>query len=210
MDLTKNFSVSTRQSFNRRGDRQRSSGRTHEFIRGMRASSDTSQESQLSSHRDNAAFAALLLIVLFVVPVYAYGYYSTHLASTQQRSVIGDLQLRSTSVDMTGLNQTGLSLNLNAVVYNPYAFGATLDAVNYSVYANGHYLGSGQIAHSFEVVPQSSQTLIFPISVGWKSAFETMGSYIADLGQVTWGVKGTAIIKVGGLSLFAPFEFTTG
>lgn len=142
--------------------------------------------------------------------MFTYGYYLTHLPSSQQRPAIENLQLRSTSLDITGLNRTGLSLNLNAVFYNPNGFGATLDAVNYSVYANGHYLGSGRTAQKYDLAPQSSETLVFPISIGWKSAFETTGSYMVDWGHVAWEVKGTANISVGGLTLSAPFEFTTG
>lgn len=141
--------------------------------------------------------------------MFVYGYYSTHLANTQQRSVIENLQLRSTSVDITSLNRTGLSLNLSAVVYNPNGFGATLDAANYSVYANGHYLGSGQTVRKYDLASQSTQTLVFPISISWKSAFETTESYVIDWGHVSWEVNGTADINVGGLALSAPFEFTT-
>jgi LEA14-like dessication related protein len=165
----------------------------------------------LSSDRESSALAAALLVILAVVAVVVpYGYYSTHPAGTQQTPVIGSVQLRSTWVDITSLNRTGLSLNLNAVVYNPNGFGATLRTANYSVYANGHYVGSGQTTHEYHLAAQSSGTLIFPISIGWESAFRTMGGYIIGLGHITWEVKGTANIEVGGLSLSAPFEFMTG
>lgn len=110
---------------------------------------------------------------------------------------------------MTGLNHDGLSLNLKAVVYNPNGIGATLDAANYSVYANGHYMGIGQTAQEYDLASQSSQTLVFPISISWKSAFQTTGSYIVNWGDVTWKVNGTANTEVGGFSLFVPFEFVT-
>jgi LEA14-like dessication related protein len=123
---------------------------------------------------------------------------------------MGDLQLLSTSVDVTGLSSNGLSLSLKAVVYNPNGFGATLIAANYSVYADGSYMGVGQTAHEYDLAPQSSQTLVFPISISWKSAFQTTGSYIVDLGDVTWKVYGTADIEVGGFPLSVPFEFAAG
>jgi LEA14-like dessication related protein len=164
----------------------------------------------LSSDRERSAFIALLLIVLVAVPVYAYGYRSTQLPSTQQRYVIGDLQLQSTSVDITGLSSNGLSLSLKAVVYNPYGFGAALDAANYSAYADGHYIGAGQTARAYDLAPQSSQSLVFPISVGWKSALKTTGIYLVGLGDVTWKVNGTAKIEIGGFLFPVPFEFATG
>lgn len=105
---------------------------------------------------------------------------------------------------------SGINLNLQAVVYNPNGFGATLEAANYSVYANGRYVGEGQLAHQYAITPQSSQTLVFPISVGWGSAVRMTGSYIVDLGSITWKVDGTAKIEVVGIPLSVSFDFTTG
>ena len=113
-------------------------------------------------------------------------------------------------MDITGLSSNGLSLNLKAVVYNPYSFGATLDAANYSVYADGHYAGAGQTAREYDIAPQSSEALVFPISMSWKSAFQTTGSYVVDLGDVTWNVNGTANIEVGEFLLSVPFGFAVG
>jgi LEA14-like dessication related protein len=164
----------------------------------------------LSSARENSALVLLILVVLVASAVEAFGYYSSHLPSTQEESLVESIQLRSTSVDITGLNSNGPSLNFNAVVYNPSGFGTKLDAANYSVYADGHYLGSGQTIKEYYIPPRSSQTLVFPVSVSWKSAFQTMGSYIVDGGNMTWVVNGTANIEVGELPLTVPFKFTTG
>jgi LEA14-like dessication related protein len=163
----------------------------------------------LSSGRETHVLVLLILVVLVASAVEAFGYYSSQLPRTQEESLVEGVQLRSTSVDVVGLSSSGPSLNFNAVVYNPNAFGAKLDAANYSVYADGHYLGSGQTVHEYYIAPQSSQTLIFPISIGWPSAFQTMGSYIVGRGNITWMVNGTANIEVGGLALSAPFKFTT-
>jgi len=118
------------------------------------------------------------------------------------------LQLRSTSVGIVRLGPGGPSLALNAVVYNPYGFGATLDEANYSVYADGRYVGNGQTARGFDFPPQSTQTLVFPISLGWKSALLTAGRYVVGLGDLTWKVNGTASIEAGGLPLVVTFELT--
>jgi LEA14-like dessication related protein len=112
-------------------------------------------------------------------------------------------------VEVTGLGLKGLNLSLQAVVYNPNGFGATVEAANYSVYANGHYVGEGQLAHKFDIAPQSSQILVFPVSAGWGSTFMTTGSYIVGLGNVTWKARGTANVDVGGISLYVTFELAT-
>lgn len=149
-------------------------------------------------------------MVLIVVPLYAMAQYTMHPPSAQQGGSFGNLQLQSTSVDVTGLGGNGINLNLQAVIYNPNGFGATIDAANYTVRANGQYVGEGRLAHEYAVTPQSSQTLVFPISIGWRSAFKTTGSYIANLGSIAWKVDGTASIEVDGFPLSVAFEFTTG
>jgi LEA14-like dessication related protein len=164
----------------------------------------------MSSDRQNTAPASALFVILIAFAGVAYGYNSTRPPSTEQRPVFGDLQLRSASVTIAGLNSSRMSLDVDAVVYNPNPFGATLDAANYSVSANGSHLGSGRTAHGYGLAPESSSTLVFPVSLGWRSAFETTGSYIVGLGSVSWEVNGTAVVGLAGLSFSAPFEFTTG
>lgn len=164
----------------------------------------------MPSGRENSVLVLLILVVLVASAAEAFGYYSSHLPSAQEKSLVEGIQLRSTSVDVTGLNNNGLSLDFNAVVYNPNAFGAKLNAANYSVYADGHYLGSGHIVHEYYIAPQSSQTLVFPVNIGWKSAFQTTGSYVMARGNITWVVNGTANIEVGGFPLSVPFTLATG
>jgi LEA14-like dessication related protein len=151
----------------------------------------------------------LLVLVLVILPTYVYAERSIQPPS-KQNAVIGNLQLQSTTVEITGLNLGGPSLNLKAVIYNPYVFGASLEAANYSVYANGHYVGDGQLAHGYDVTSRSSQVLAFPVNLGWMSAFQTTGSYILGGGNLNWRVNGTAHIELGGLTFFVQFEFATG
>jgi LEA14-like dessication related protein len=128
--------------------------------------------------------------------------------SGQPRIVLGDLQLQSESVVTTSVGRNGLSLNLSAVVHNPNGFGATLAGANYSVYADGHYVGDGKTNREYDLAPKSSLAVSFPISVGWESAFETTGSYLLNWGHPTWEVSGTAGIEIGGVTLPVSFEFT--
>jgi LEA14-like dessication related protein len=112
-------------------------------------------------------------------------------------------------VSVSGLGYGGPDLSLAAVIYNPNSFGATMIGANYSVYADGNYLGNGQTTHEYVLSPQSTETFVLPVSIGWKSALQTMGNYLIDHGGVTWEVKGTADIEVGGVSLSIPFELVT-
>lgn len=150
------------------------------------------------------------LAILVAASVVTYVNYSSPPAGRSQEPLIGNIQLRSDSVDIAGLNSTDLSLDFRAVLYNPNVFGASLEVLNYSIYANGHYLGRGQTARGFDLAPRSTESLAFPIVIGWRSAFETVGEYVLGLGHVTWQVKGTAEIKLGEISLAAPFEFAVG
>jgi LEA14-like dessication related protein len=158
---------------------------------------------------DNAATIIFLVLIAATFSVLVAVNYSIH-QNSAQRPMIGNIQIRSTSIDITSLNRTDLNMNLKAVLYNPNGFGATLNTAEYSVYANGHYVGSGKTIQEYDLTPQSSQTLTFPISVGWNAASKTTASYILNWGHITWMVNGTSIINIGSLSISTPFEFTTG
>lgn len=158
--------------------------------------------------RENAPILAAALAVLVVAGAVTYAYYSGLPAETHPRIVLGDLQLLSTSVHIIGLGHGGLTANFDAAVYNPNGFGATLEAANYSVFANGRLLGRGQISRAYELPARSSFTLAFPVSVGWGSALGTVVNYVMGLGHVAWQVNGTAFVKIGGLVVLAPFDFT--
>jgi LEA14-like dessication related protein len=161
----------------------------------------------LSVQRERTAFALFLLIILVVMPAYLYyGYVSRPVSAPW--STVGDLQVRATSVQVTGLAAGGPDLSVSAVVYNPNGFGVSLDSANYSIYANGHYLQNGQITREYALAPQSTQTFVFPLSIGWTSAFQTLGSYVWAWGNVNWEVKGTASIEVGGFPLTVPFDIS--
>jgi len=162
----------------------------------------------LSIHRETTAFALFLVIILIVMPAYLYYGYVNRPVSAPW-SAVGDLQIRGTSVQVTGLALGGPDLSLTAVVYNPNGFGVSLNNANYSIYANGHYLQNGQIARKYALAPQSTQTFVFPVSIGWKSAFQALGNYIWAWGNVDWEVKGTASIVVGGFAFTAPFDLST-
>jgi len=161
----------------------------------------------LSVQRERTAFALFLLIILVVMPAYLYYGYVTRPVSAPW-STVGDLQVRATSVEVTGLAVGGPDLSLTAVVYNPNGFGVSLDRANYSVYANGHYLQSGQITRKYTLGPQSTQTFVFPISIGWSPAFQTLGSYVWAWGSVDWEIKGTASIEAGGFPLTVSFDLS--
>jgi LEA14-like dessication related protein len=156
--------------------------------------------------KERSALLALTFVIIFAMAAETYASHSIYTPNTQPKIIFGDLQLRSTSVDVTGLGDGGLSLDLDAVIYNPNNLGATLKGANYSVYADGRLVGSGQTKSEYALAPRSSLTLAFPVTVGWNSAFETTGSYLVGLGHVTWSIKGIADSEVGGFAFLVSFE----
>ncbi|MGP8125860.1 MAG: LEA type 2 family protein [Nitrososphaerales archaeon] len=160
--------------------------------------------------RERVALVALLLVVLAGVAAEVSVSHSTPPQSTQPRVILGNLELLSTSVGTTSLGSSGPGLSLAAVIYNPNGFGATLKEANYSVYADGRYVGSGESSSEYDLTPRSSQTVAFPVTVGWRSVLETTWSYLLGGGHVTWTVKGTADTEIGGLTFHVGFEFTAG
>jgi LEA14-like dessication related protein len=162
----------------------------------------------LNSGKEYSAFTLFLLLTLVVVPVYVLGQGLTHQPPTQPKS-FGGLQIQSTSIGIAKVGESGPSLNFKVAVHNPTSFGATLQAANYSVYADGHYVGDGRLTQETSMAPGSTQTFTFPVNVGWESALLATGRYVVDLGNLTWMANGTARIDVGGLSLTVSFEFST-
>ena len=161
----------------------------------------------MSIRGEKRAFTLFLLIVLLVVPAYAYYDHQTRPA-TGAWSMVGDLQFRATSVQATGLGFGGPDLQLTVVVNNPNGFGVSLTSANYSIYADGRHLLDGHVAQEYTLTPQSTQTLVFPISIGWGSTFQTLGDYIWMGGNVAWEAKGMASIEVGGIFLAVPFDLS--
>jgi LEA14-like dessication related protein len=159
----------------------------------------------LSNRREGTAFKLFLVITLVVMPVYLYyGYANRPVTATS--SMLGDLEIRATSVQLTSLALGGPDLSLTAVIYNPNGFGVSLNGANYSIYDDGHYLQSGQITREYALAPESTQTVVFPVTVGWKSALQAFGDYLWGWGDVNWEVKGSASIGVGGILLTVPFD----
>jgi LEA14-like dessication related protein len=164
----------------------------------------------LATDREDRVHAALLLAVFIMVSAVVYDYGSAHPSGGSQESLIGNLELRSSSVVVKGADDRALAVDIKATVYNPNVIGAALEEANYSVYDDGHYVGSGRTVDAYELGSLSSQTFLFPISVGWGSALDVLGGYVLGWGHLTLEVKGTAIVEVGSLPLTVPFEFTVG
>jgi LEA14-like dessication related protein len=158
----------------------------------------------------NTVPVAALLVVLVVGAAVALAYYAIQPPTSRQEFAIGNLQVRSTSVVVATMHTSYVGLDIDAVVYNPNSFGATLATANYSVSADGRYLGSGRTTHSYVLSPKSSLSVELPINVGWRSAFDETGNYLVNLGHVSWRVNGTAVVEVAGFSVTVPFEFTIG
>lgn len=164
----------------------------------------------MKADRLDLAIIAAALGVLIIAGIVTFGYYSSLSSTSEHKVVFGNLELTSTSVHLDGLERGGLSLSLDAVIFNPNGIGATLTGANYSVYANGALLGSGGLARTYVLSPRSSLELSFPIRVGWASALSGVGGYLGALGHVTWVVNGTALVKLGGIAVTAPFDFSFG
>ena len=139
------------------------------------------------------------------MPAYLYYGYVNRPVSAPW-STVGDLQVRATSVQVTGLAPGGPGLSLTAAVYNPNGFGVSLESANYTIYANGQYLQKGHVTREYALAPRSTEAFVFPVSIGWGLAFQTLGSYVWAWGNVEWEVRGTAIIQVGGFPLTVPFD----
>lgn len=146
----------------------------------------------------NALLGVLLLILaLGTASEVTLAHVSNGAYGAQGAPAIGELQVRSSAVEIAALGSGGLNLTLKADTFNAYGFGATLEAMNYSIYVDGRYVGSGETSHQYYFAPRTSQTVYFPLHTGWSSALLTVGDYVAGLGSIDVRASGTARVGLG-------------
>jgi LEA14-like dessication related protein len=163
----------------------------------------------VASQTDSRFYAVFVAGALLMAALFAYGY-----AVTQRgehfgpKYIFADISLVSSSVQVTGLRTSGISINLAAVVRNPNPIGATIARLNYTVFANGEYVGNGSETGKIVVGPGATLSLDFPVMAPWNAVYGMTEHYFLSGGNIVWLVHGEASVSVGGQSFFASFQLT--
>ena len=152
---------------------------------------------KVSHFKRNISLLVLVIVIIFSI---------SFVLQIIQRVAVLDLQIKSISVVPTGLSFSGVSLELNSVVYNPNPITATIDQISYSVYENNNFVGDGQISSVYNIPADSSYVVSFPISIGWGSLGSTIINYIVSGGKVTWSIHGSDNVNIDGIKFSLPFN----
>ena len=110
-----------------------------------------------------------------------------------QREAMQNVQFSLSDVQIRNIGFTSATLEIYLNMYNPNSgITATLDRMDYSVYANGNYLGNGQITQRVDIPPQGTKTVSSMFQVSYAGTLGAVWSALTQGGQIKWNLRGTA------------------
>lgn len=110
-----------------------------------------------------------------------------------QRQAMQDVQLSLSDVQIKNIGLSSATLEVYVNMYNPNnGITATLDRMDYSVYANGNNLGNGQITQRVDIPPQGTKTVSSAFQVSYAGTLRAVWSALTGGGNIKWNLKGTA------------------
>lgn len=143
---------------------------------------------QKSGTGKKIAIAALVLIAFVVIAsiVWIQG-------ETEQREAMKNVQVSLSDVQLRNIGLTSATVDIVLNMYNPNSrTTATLDRLDYMVYANGIYLGNGYISQRVDIPPLFTKTVSTTFQVQYTGALGAVWSVLTQGGRVNWNLKGTA------------------
>ncbi len=148
-----------------------------------------------------AIVVCVAVVLIAVFACIAYYEYSKREALRACEISLADVRVRSVGL-------TSASLEIVLRIYNPNTITATLDRVDYSVYANGVYLGYGSITNRVDIPPGSTAYVSSPFELSYSGALKTIWEYLISGGKLEWRIKGVAHIDTPLGALNIPFDIT--
>lgn len=121
-----------------------------------------------------------------------------------RRDALKSCEVSLAGVRVVSIGLSSASLEVELRIYNPSSVAAVLERADYSLYANGIYLGDGTISKQ-EIPPGGTRTIKTPFSLSYSGALEALWSYFKT-DEVTWSVNGTAYYDTPLGSFGIPFN----
>ncbi len=132
------------------------------------------------------AAAVLIVFALIIFVVWIEG-------EKEQREAMQNVQILSFDVQSVRIGLTSATLDIYITMYNPNRrTTATLDRLDYSIFANGNYLANGYISQRVDIPPLSTKTVSTPLQVSYTGALSTAWSALMSGGKINWNLRGTA------------------
>ncbi|MGB9728090.1 MAG: LEA type 2 family protein [Nitrososphaeria archaeon] len=148
-------------------------------------------------------FAAITIVTILTL-IFASIFYYEYVKREALRAC--EISLADVRVKSVGL--TSASLEIVFRIYNPNRVTATLDRADYSVYANGIYLGEGHITGKVDVPANNTVTIVSPFDLSYSGALKTVWPYLMSGGKLLWRINGTLHIDTPLGTLDIPFDTT--
>jgi LEA14-like dessication related protein len=110
-----------------------------------------------------------------------------------QREAMQNVELSLSDVQIRNVGFTSATLEIYLNMYNPNSgITATLDRMDYSVYANGNYLGNGQVIQRVDISPKATKMVSSTFQVSYAGTLGAIWSALTSGGNIKWNLKGTA------------------
>lgn len=110
-----------------------------------------------------------------------------------QREAMQNVELSFSDVQIRNIGFTSATLEIYLNMYNPNSgITATLDRMDYSVSANGNFLGNGQITQRVDITPRATKTVSSTFQVSYAGTLGAVWSALKNGGNIKWNLKGTA------------------
>lgn len=146
----------------------------------------------------NKKVAIVLVAAVLIVLALVGGY------ELARREALKSCEVSLAGVRVVSIGLVSASLEVELMVYNPSSVAAILERADYSLYANGIYLGDGTTSKN-EIPPGGTRTIKTPFSLSYSGALEALWSCLKT-DDVTWRVNGTAYYDTPLGSLGIPFN----
>ena len=143
---------------------------------------------------------AIILIVILLVVISLWIY-----KEKAQRDVLKNVEVSVDGISPKSIGLTNATVEIMLRIYNPNIITATLDRVDYKLYGNGNYIGSGNIDRRIDIPSRSSRTVITDFDLSYGGTLETIWSAIQN-GNVNWKINGIAYFDTPLGSLNIPFN----
>lgn len=139
---------------------------------------------------DNGNGTKIGITIVAIIIIVGVFFIATQLL---QREAMQNVELSLSDVQIRNIGLSSATLEVYINMYNPNnGITATLDRMDYSVYANGNNLGNGQITQRVDIPPQGTKTVSSAFQVSYAGTLRAVWSALTGGGNIKWNLKGTA------------------
>jgi len=163
-----------------------------------------------SSSRERKGWAIFLFLTIVILSYVVW----VHTVVSASSEVSNENAVSISGLHVSGIraiNESGVIFYIQFQVNNPTPLSVKLVNASYYLYGNGIFLGKGEIGQAIDI-PAGSKAV-----VGTNQMVSTGGSlrlglsYVAQLGNIAWRVKGNATLNVPFLGItIAQFNCVSG